>query len=158
MFKLYSRGQKLRCPEGPFVGDLLMQHRDGRETDLIAQVAGVDEATLPLLYKATIKKVSSGGLEIRGTESVPRSLGAKSNADHYRQVWWALTEDRAVASVRLKQLQFDQDKDALVLKQINTLCAEQGWNDNFKAEASRLEQAITSREALMQSLRGRITR
>lgn len=60
--------------------------------------------------------------------------------------------------MRLKQLQFGQGKDALELKQINTLCAAQVWNDNLKAEASRLEQAITSREALMTQLKLRARR
>lgn len=50
-----------------------------------AGIEPVDVATSPLLYKPTIKNVSSGGLEIRGTESAPRSLGAKSKVNHYRK-------------------------------------------------------------------------
>jgi hypothetical protein len=99
VYRLREKGVKLPKPKDPVSGELrLRPHRVGTNdpqallAELVLDGGGIG---LPPLHGAAVRRVTQGGMVIRGTEILSRA-GAKARVQSYRQTWWCLVLTEAV--------------------------------------------------------------
>ena len=93
VYRLRERGVRLPRPKRPVAGELrLTPHQVGSNDPqaLMAELVLDDGGTaLPALHKAVVRRVTKGGMVIRGTELVSRG-GPKGRVQWFTQTWWCL--------------------------------------------------------------------
>lgn len=93
IYRLRERGVRLPRPKEPVLGQLsLRPHKVGTNDPeaLMAELALEDGGiALPALHKAVVRRVTNGGMVIRGTEIVSRG-GSKGRVQVFAQTWWCL--------------------------------------------------------------------
>ena len=99
VYRLRERGIRLPKPKDPVSGELrLHPHHVGTDDSqaLLAELVRDDGAiALPPLHGAAVRRVTMGGMVIRGIEIVSRG-GSKSRVEKFRQTWWCLVLTEAV--------------------------------------------------------------
>ena len=99
VYRLHERGVRLPKPKDPVSGELRLHPHQAGTNDpqaLLAELVRDDGGiALPALHGATVRRVTKGGMVIRGAEIVSRG-GAKSRVEKFRQTWWCLVLTEAV--------------------------------------------------------------
>ena len=100
VYRLRERGIRLPKPKDAVSGELrLRPHRVGTNDPqaLLAELLLDSVAlALPPLHKAIVRRVTAGGIVIRGQEIHSRG-GSKGRVQSYLQTWWCLVLTEAVA-------------------------------------------------------------
>ena len=93
VYRLRERGVRLPRLKEPVSGELrLTPHQVGTNdpqalmAELVLEDGGI---ALPALHKAVVRRVTRGGMVIRGTELVSRG-GSKGRVQWFAQTWWCL--------------------------------------------------------------------
>lgn len=93
VYRLRERGVRLPKPKDPVSGELRLQpHHVGSDDPraLLAEVVvDTGRIALPPLHGATVRRVTKGGMVIRGMEILSRG-GPKGRVERFRQTWWCL--------------------------------------------------------------------
>jgi hypothetical protein len=93
VYRLRERGVRLPKPKDPISGELRMHtHKVGSNdpSALLAElVVDTGRVALPPLHGATVRRVTKGGMVIRGMEMLSRG-GPKGRVERFRQTWWCL--------------------------------------------------------------------
>jgi hypothetical protein len=93
VYRLRERGVRLPKPKDPVSGELRIQpHQVGTNDPLalLAELVGDGaRVVLPPLHGAIVRRVTKGGMVIRGVEIVSRG-GPKGRVEKFRQTWWCL--------------------------------------------------------------------
>ena len=99
VYRLRERGVRLPKPKDPVAGELrLSTHQVGTNDPqaLLAELVGDSGGiALPPLHGAMVRRVTKGGMVIRGTEIASRG-GPKGRVEKFRQTWWCLVLTEAV--------------------------------------------------------------
>ncbi len=99
VYRLRERGVRLPKPKDPVSGQLRLQpHQVGTNDPhaLLAELVGDGgRIAVPQLHGAIVRRVTSGGMVIRGTEILSRG-GSKGRVEKFRQTWWCLVLTEAV--------------------------------------------------------------
>ncbi len=82
---------RLPRPDPPTFGQLVLApFSQGDRTWLRAQVTDGTRDMMPPLHQATVKRITTHGMVIRGTETIARSGNAKSRTSQHPQTWWVM--------------------------------------------------------------------
>lgn len=99
VYRLRERGVRLPKPKDPVSGQLCLRpHQVGTDDPqaLLAELLGDgSRIVLPPLHGALVRRVTAGGMVIRGIEILSRG-GPKGRVEKFRQTWWCLVLTESV--------------------------------------------------------------
>jgi hypothetical protein len=120
VYRLYQKGVRLPVPQQAVEGALRLSRSGGsgdQVNALKAELVLQGEATaLPPLYFASVERITTNGIVIKGTEIIARRSTNKSSADHHRQTWWCLVTTYAIAAIDMDLDTLDAEQTALTAR------------------------------------------
>lgn len=103
VYRTRDRGIKLPFPQQPVAGELrLDKWGNGSNNHGYKQARLLSDngktTLVPSMMPAEVKNITAHGIEVHGTEVIPRGHGSKSNVETYPQVWWCLVHTTAMSA------------------------------------------------------------